>query len=277
MAPRLWLTNRPCGRPGDVAHLAQALPLELGVADGQHLVDEQDLGLEVRGDGEREPDVHAARVALDRAYRESARHRRTRRSRRTSRMISRRSSREWRRSGRCSPGRSAPGGSPCRPPAACRRARARSARPSVGSVMRERIFSSVLLPAPLRPIRPTTSPCLNLEARRRAAPRTRSSSRSRRRRAPPRRSISPDALAEQAARGGSEHVALADALRADRDVAGHVRSRPRSALDARRSTAGRHEEDVPVAGTPSARARCAAPGRTVQRKASITPTSGLSE
>ena len=30
--------------------------------------------------------------------------------------------------------------------------------PSVGSVMRERSFSSVLLPAPLRPMMPTTSP-----------------------------------------------------------------------------------------------------------------------
>ena len=34
-----------------------------------------------------------------------------------------------------------------------------SAQPVVGSVMRERIFSSVLLPAPLRPMMPTTSPC----------------------------------------------------------------------------------------------------------------------
>ena len=38
--------------------------LELGVADREHLVDEQDLGLEVRRDREREADVHAARVAL---------------------------------------------------------------------------------------------------------------------------------------------------------------------------------------------------------------------
>ncbi len=44
--------------------------------------------------------------------------------------------------------------------------------PVVGSVMRERIFSSVLLPAPLRPMMPTTSPRRDLEARRRAAPRT---------------------------------------------------------------------------------------------------------
>ena len=48
----------------EVLHPAEAARLELGVADGQHLVDEQDLGLEVRRDGEREPHVHAARVAL---------------------------------------------------------------------------------------------------------------------------------------------------------------------------------------------------------------------
>ena len=35
--------------------------------------------------------------------------------------------------------------------------------PSVGSVMRDRIFSSVLLPAPLRPMMPTTSPGVDLE------------------------------------------------------------------------------------------------------------------
>src|SRR2546423_9791219 len=33
-------------------------------------------------------------------------------------------------------------------------------RPSVGSVMRLRILSRVDLPAPLRPMMPTTSPCL---------------------------------------------------------------------------------------------------------------------
>ena len=35
-----------------------------------------------------------------------------------------------------------------------------SKRPRVGSVMRERILSSVLFPAPLRPIMPTASPRL---------------------------------------------------------------------------------------------------------------------
>ena len=62
----LWLTNRtvrPC--LGDVAHLAEALLLEGDVADRQHLVDEQDLRLEVGGDGEGQADVHAAGVVLD--------------------------------------------------------------------------------------------------------------------------------------------------------------------------------------------------------------------
>ena len=44
----------------DVAHLAEALLLERGVADGEHFVDDQDLGLEVRGHRERQPHVHAA-------------------------------------------------------------------------------------------------------------------------------------------------------------------------------------------------------------------------
>ena len=62
----LWLTKRTVRpSPRHVLHLAEALLLELRVADGEHLVDEQDLGLEVRRDGEREPHVHAARVALD--------------------------------------------------------------------------------------------------------------------------------------------------------------------------------------------------------------------
>ena len=40
---------------GDLAHLADALALEADVADREHLVDEQDLRLEVRRDGEGEP------------------------------------------------------------------------------------------------------------------------------------------------------------------------------------------------------------------------------
>ena len=43
----------------DFAHLAEALFLELRVADRQHLVDDQDLRLKVRGDREGEPHIHA--------------------------------------------------------------------------------------------------------------------------------------------------------------------------------------------------------------------------
>src|SRR5581483_2180392 len=39
--------------------------LKLGVADGEHLVEEQDLGVEVRGDGERESHLHPRRIPLD--------------------------------------------------------------------------------------------------------------------------------------------------------------------------------------------------------------------
>ena len=45
---------------------AQALHLERLVADGEHFVDEQDVGVEVDGHGEAEADVHPGRVVLDR-------------------------------------------------------------------------------------------------------------------------------------------------------------------------------------------------------------------
>lgn len=41
------------------ADAVEALALERLVADGQDLVDEQDVGVGVHGDGEREPHVHA--------------------------------------------------------------------------------------------------------------------------------------------------------------------------------------------------------------------------
>ena len=50
----------------DVVHLAEALLLKRDVADREHLVDEQDLRLEVRRHRERQPHLHAARVVLDR-------------------------------------------------------------------------------------------------------------------------------------------------------------------------------------------------------------------
>ena len=51
---------------GHVADLADALSLERRVAHGQHLVHQQDLGLEVGGDREGQPQVHPGRVVLDR-------------------------------------------------------------------------------------------------------------------------------------------------------------------------------------------------------------------
>src|SRR5271157_1173847 len=50
---------------GDILHLPEAFLLELGVADGQHLVDDQDFGIEIRCDRECQPHVHAAAVALN--------------------------------------------------------------------------------------------------------------------------------------------------------------------------------------------------------------------
>ena len=116
---------------GDLAHLAQAFLLEGGVADREDLVDEQDLRLEVRGDGEREPHVHPARVALDRRVEEALDLGEVDdlvELRGGSRLAACRGSR---RSGRCSRGRSARGGSRCRPRAASRRGRGRRrSRPS---------------------------------------------------------------------------------------------------------------------------------------------------
>ena len=47
-------------------HALEALLLERLVADREHLVDEQDVGLDVDGDGEAEAHVHARRVVLHR-------------------------------------------------------------------------------------------------------------------------------------------------------------------------------------------------------------------
>ena len=51
---------------GDIVHLPGALLLESDVAHGKHLVEDQDLRVEVAGNSEREARLHAARVALDR-------------------------------------------------------------------------------------------------------------------------------------------------------------------------------------------------------------------
>src|SRR5256885_4144379 len=50
-----------------VAHRAKALPLKSDVADSEYLVDEQDVGIEVRRDGETQSHPHARRIPLDRS------------------------------------------------------------------------------------------------------------------------------------------------------------------------------------------------------------------
>src|SRR4029077_18720853 len=56
---------------GDVFHFRETFFLKLGVADGQNLVDEENLRVEVRGDGEGKPHVHAARVTFYRRVEKS--------------------------------------------------------------------------------------------------------------------------------------------------------------------------------------------------------------
>ena len=51
----------------ELLDLPHALVLERLVADGEHFVDEEDVGIHGDGDGEAEPHVHARRVGLHRA------------------------------------------------------------------------------------------------------------------------------------------------------------------------------------------------------------------
>src|SRR5215831_19098556 len=53
-----FLTQRP--------HSIKALPLEGHVADGQHFVQEQDLGLQMGRDRKPQADVHSGGIPLDR-------------------------------------------------------------------------------------------------------------------------------------------------------------------------------------------------------------------
>ena len=54
-------------RPAPVAEIVEdveALLLEGGVADGEHLVDQQHVGVDLDSDGEGKSDVHARRIVL---------------------------------------------------------------------------------------------------------------------------------------------------------------------------------------------------------------------
>ena len=50
----------------ELGELVEALVREAFVADGEHFVDEQDVGVDVNGDGEAEAHVHPGRVRLHR-------------------------------------------------------------------------------------------------------------------------------------------------------------------------------------------------------------------
>ena len=50
----------------DLRHLSQTLFLELGVADREHLVDDQNFGFQMRRDRKRQPHIHARGESLDR-------------------------------------------------------------------------------------------------------------------------------------------------------------------------------------------------------------------
>ena len=65
-APRLWETKTMVvPRPPGVLELLEAPLLEGGVADGEHLVDEEHMGAEEGGHGEAKPDAHATGVEAD--------------------------------------------------------------------------------------------------------------------------------------------------------------------------------------------------------------------
>src|SRR5205085_9132245 len=54
----------------DVFHFVQALLLKIRVADGEDFIDDENLGLEMRGDGESKTHIHAARIAFHRRVEE---------------------------------------------------------------------------------------------------------------------------------------------------------------------------------------------------------------
>ena len=143
----------------DLLHLLQALLLERLVPHREHLVGEEDVGVDVDGDREAEPGVHARGVVADRGVEELAdvgelddRRRTCAGSRPRScpriaalrKMFSRPVSCGWK-----------PAPVAIRPAI---RPRVSTVPPS-GRITPLISLSSVLLPEPLRPIRPIDSPC----------------------------------------------------------------------------------------------------------------------
>jgi hypothetical protein len=68
-----WVTEQDgLAAAAELRELVEALVREALVADREHLVDQQHVGIDVNGDGEPEPHVHAGRVGLDRRVDELA-------------------------------------------------------------------------------------------------------------------------------------------------------------------------------------------------------------
>src|SRR5437016_13910749 len=55
----------------DLAHLVKTFLLKIGITDGQHLIDNQDLRIEMRCHGKCKAYVHAAGVSFYRCFEES--------------------------------------------------------------------------------------------------------------------------------------------------------------------------------------------------------------
>src|ERR1700730_13187865 len=53
--------------PRNFVHLPETFPLEFRIADGQYLIDDENLLLQMRGHGESESDIHARRITLYRS------------------------------------------------------------------------------------------------------------------------------------------------------------------------------------------------------------------
>ena len=274
--------DRPPLLDRELADLAHALALERGVADREHLVDEHDLRVQVRRDREAEAHEHAARVALDRRVDErlDARELDDRVEPAGDLLAAEPEDRAV--EDRRSRGPVSSGWKPV-PTSSSVATRPRSSmRPSVGSVIRASSLSSVLLPAPFGPIRPTTSPGAtssdDVAQRPERLRRRRAVARGRRESAAQRVPICSDSSAPPVPASPAA-VALAQVLDADRRARSSLRSRRRSCARRGRSTGSRsassdgrlderHDQRQPAGKSD--------PGSTIQRISSITPTIGLS-
>src|SRR5580658_6331721 len=56
---------------GNVSHFTQTFLLELQVADGEHLINQQNFRFQMRGDGKRQAHLHAAAVMFERSVKKA--------------------------------------------------------------------------------------------------------------------------------------------------------------------------------------------------------------